>query len=134
MVKLSICAKRIFAQMGTFMYWQLKRWAKYQHGNQNRWWIYHRYFHDNHFTDQRISKKGIENHRLYRISYVLIRYHVKVKGHTNPFLQEYDRYYFNRTKWRENLAKECKQITTFMSNNGSSYSRVFLRRKSLKSA
>ena len=83
-----ICSKRIFDRLGTFIYWQLKRWAKYQHGNKNRWWIYHRYFHDNHFTDQRITKKGIENHRLYRIGHVPIRYHVKVKVKPNPFLSE----------------------------------------------
>jgi RNA-directed DNA polymerase len=129
-----ICAKRIFNRLGTFIYWQLKRWAKYQHGNKNRWWIFHRYFHDNHFTDQRISKKGTENHRLYRIGYVPIRYHVKVKAEANPFLPEYDKYFSDRTKWREGLAKECKQITTFMSSKNSKNSRVTLHRDSLKSA
>ncbi|TAJ06890.1 group II intron reverse transcriptase/maturase [Marinilabiliaceae bacterium JC017] len=129
-----ICAKRTFARLGTFIYWQLKRWAKYQHGNKNRWWIYHRYFHDNHFTDQRISKKGIEHHRLYRIVYVPIRYHVKVKGDANPFLPEYDKYFYKRTMWRDDLAKECKQITTFITNETSNNSRVSLRRDRLKSA
>jgi RNA-directed DNA polymerase len=88
----------------------------------------------NHFTDQRITKKGTENHRLYRIGYVPIRYHVKVKAEANPFLPEYDIYFDNRTKWRANLAKECKQITTFMSDKKSNNSRVTLRRDSLKSA
>jgi hypothetical protein len=115
-----ICSKCTFARLGTFIYWQLKRWAKYQHGNKNRWWIYHRYFHDNHFTDQRNTPKGIEHNRLYRIAYVPIRYHVKVKARANPFLEEYDKYFFQRTKWREDLAKECKQITTFMGNKNSS--------------
>ena len=41
---------------------------------------------------------------------------VKVKAKANPFLPEYDRYFYQRTKWREDLAKECKQITTFMSS------------------
>jgi RNA-directed DNA polymerase len=129
-----ICSKRTFSKLGTFIFGQLKRWAKYQHGNKNRWWIYHRYFHDNHFTDQRMSKKGIENHRLYRIEYVPIRYHVKVLSKANPFLPEYDRYFYKRTKWREGLAKECRQITTFISNKNSNNSRVALRRDSLKSA
>jgi len=111
-----ICAKRTFARLGTFIYWQLKRWAKYQHGNKNRWWIYHRYFHNNHFTDQRIKPKGIEHNRLFRIGYVPIKYHVKVKAKANPFLKEYDKYFFQRTKWREDIAKECKQITTFSEN------------------
>jgi RNA-directed DNA polymerase len=119
-----ICSKRTFAKLGTFIYWQLKRWAKYQHGNKNRWWIYHRYFHDNHFTDTRITKKGTEVNRLYRIAYVPIRYHVKVKSGANPFLPEFEGYFYYRTKWREQLAIECKQITTFMSNKNSNYSRV----------
>jgi len=129
-----ICAKRTFARLGTFIYWQLKRWANYQHGNKNRWWIFHRYFHDNHFTDQRISPKGTEYHRLYRIGNVPIRYHVKVKGDANPFLPEYDFYFDKRTKWREDLAIECKQTTTFVTNETSTNSRVSLRRERLKSA
>jgi len=56
---------------------------------------------------------------------------VKVKANANPFLPEYDRYFYQRTKWREDLAKECKQITTFISNKDSNNSRVALRRDSL---
>jgi len=129
-----ICAKGTFAKLGTFIYWQLKRWAKHQHGNKNRWWIYWRYFTDNHFTDKRTSKKGIQNYRLYRISYVPIRYHVKIKSNANPFLTEFDKYFFQRKKWREDLAKECKQITTFGDKKTNINSRVSLRRESLKSA
>jgi len=107
-----------------FIYWQLKRWAKYQHGNKNRWWIYHRYFHDNHFTDQRINQNGIENHRLYRIGYVPIRYHVKVKAKANTFLSEYDKNFYQHTQWKKNIAKKCKQITIFMSCKNSNNSQV----------
>jgi len=39
-----------------------------------------------------------------------------VKAKANPFLSEYDKYFYQRTKWRENIAKECKQITTFRLN------------------
>ena len=129
-----ICAKRTFSRLGTFIYWQLKRWAKYQHGNKNRWWIYYRYFQNNHFTDQRITKKGIEHNRLYRIAYVPIRYHVKVKSNANPYLPEFDKYFFKRTKWREDLAKECKQVTTFVMQETINHGRVSLRRDSLKRA
>jgi len=110
----------------------IRGWAKYQHGNKNRWWIFHRYFLDNHFTDQRITKNGTEQHRLYRIGYVPIRYHVKVKA--NSFLPEYDQYFYNSTIWKANQPKECKQITTFMSNKESNDSRVALQLVSLKSA
>ena len=129
-----ICSKSTFGKLGYFIFKQLKRWAKYQHGNKNRWWIYHRYFHDNHFTDQRTGKKGIENYRLYRIAYVPIQYHVKVKATANPFLPEYDQYFCNRTKRRAVLTKECRQITIFITNKNSNNSRVSLRRESLKSA
>jgi len=129
-----ICSKRTFAKLGTFIYWQLKRWAKYQHGNKNRWWIYHRYFHDNHFTDHRTTPKGNEQNRLYRIAYVPIKYHVKVKAKANPFLKEYDKYFYQRTKWREDLAKDGKQITTFISNIDSNNSRVSPHRAGLESA
>lgn len=108
-----ICAKRTFARLGTFIYWQLKRWAKYQHGNKNRWWIYKRYFTNNHFSDKREGKKKIHYYRLYGISYVPIRYHVKVKSNANPFLPEFDGYFSLRQRWRMGIAKECKQITTF---------------------
>jgi hypothetical protein len=53
---------------------------------------------------------------LYCIGYVPIRYHVKVKAEANPFLTVCDQYFYNRTIWRANLAKECEQITKFMSN------------------
>ena len=129
-----ICAKRTFAKLGTFIYWQLKRWAKYQHGNRNRWWIYWRYFTNNHFTDKREGKKKVQCHRLYRISYVPIRYHVKIKSNANPYLPEFDKYFFQRLKWREDLAKECNQITTFDVKETKINSRVSLRRESLKSA
>jgi len=129
-----ICAKRTFAKLGTFIYWQLKRWAKYQHGNKNRWWVYWRYFTDKHFTDTWATKKGIQSYRLYRISHVPIRYHVKIKSNANPFLPEFDKYLFQRQKWREDLAKECKQFTTFVKKEINFNSRVSLRRESLISA
>jgi RNA-directed DNA polymerase len=130
-----ICAKRAFSKLGTFIFWQLKRWAKYQHGNKNRWWICRRYFTNNHFTDIRNGKKGAIAHRLYRIAYVPIRYHVKVKSNANPFMQEWDTYFFIRRKWREDLAKQCRQITKFAVNDfKTDNSRVPFRRGSLKSA
>ena len=129
-----ICAKSAFAKLGTFMYWQLKRWAKYQHGNKNRWWIYWRYFTRNHFTDIRTTDKEKTSYRLYRIAYVPIRYHVKIKSKANPYLPEFDKYFFQRQKWREDLAKESKQITTFIDMETNFISRVSLRRESLKSA
>ena len=120
--------------MGTFIFWQLRRWAKYQHKNKNRRWIYRRYFYNNHFTDSGESRNGLAYHRLHRIAYVPIRYHVKIRSLANPYLPEYDKYFFQRKARREILAKECKQITTFNDTETNTNSRVSLRRDCLKSA
>jgi len=111
-----ICSKKCFYRLETFIWWQLKRWAKYQHGNKNRWWIFHRYFRNNYFTDQLQTSKGTKNYRLYKISVVPIIYHVKTKSKANPYLPEFDKYFYQRTKCREDIAMKCKQITTFVAN------------------
>lgn len=129
-----ICAKGTFNMLSTFIYWQLKRWAKYQHGNKNRSWIFRRYFLNKHFTDQQARMNGIVSHRLYKISTIPIRYHVKIKSDANPYLPEYDKYFFKRLKDKEELAKERRQITTFIDKETDIHSRVPLRCGSLKSA
>jgi len=129
-----ICAKSTFSKMGTFIFWQLRRWAKYQHGNKNRRWIYRRYFNNTHFTDTRESRNGLAYNRLYRVAYVPIRYHVKIRSHANPYLPEYDKYFFLRKARRGILAKECKQITTFSDTETNVNSRVSPRGVRLKSA
>ena len=129
-----ICAKCTFSKMGTFIFWQLRRWAKHQHGNKNRRWIYRRYFNNTYFTDTRESNNGLAYHRLYRIAYVPIRYHVKIRSHANPYLPEDDKYYSQRQIWRGILAKECKQITTFSDTETNVNSWVSLHGKCLKSA
>ena len=49
-------------------------------------------------------------------------------------MPEYDKYFLQRQKWREDLAKKCKQITTFVKNETNNNSRVTRDRVSLKSA
>jgi RNA-directed DNA polymerase len=129
-----ICSKLTFYKLGAFIFWQLKRWAKHQHGNKNRRWIHRRYFLNTHFTDSRTSDKGIDVYRLYRIGHVPIRYHVKIRSLANPYLPEYDKYFFQRRACREILAKECKQITTFSGKETNVNSRVSLHGVCLKSA
>jgi len=129
-----ICAKSSFHKLGTFIFWQLRRWAKYQHGNKNRRWIYRRYFLNTHFTDIRTSDKGKAGYRLYRIAHVPIRYHVKIRSLANPYLPEYDNYFFLRKACRDILAKECKQITTFSGKETNVNSRVSLHGVRLISA
>ena len=128
------CAKSTFSKLEAFIFFQLMRWAKYQHGNKNRRWIYRRYFGNNHFTDARETSYGLTYHRLYRIGCVPIRYHVKISCHANPFLPEFDMYFFQRKRRRKCLAEECKQITTFNDTDTYVYSRVAPHRARLNSA
>ena len=128
------CAKSTFSKLEAFIFFQLMRWAKYQHGNKNRRWIYRRYFGNNHFTDARETRYGLTYHRLYRIGYVPIQYHVKISCHANPFLPEFDMYFFQRKRRRKCLAEECKQITTFNDTDTYAYSRVAPQRARLNSA
>jgi hypothetical protein len=59
---------------------------------------------------------------------------VKIKSEANLFLPEYGKYFFQRQKWREDLAKVCKQNTTFNNKETKINRRVSPRRESLKSA
>lgn len=127
-----ICSKKCFSKLGTFMYHQLMKWAKYQHGNKTRKWIFRRYFLLNHFQDIRTSTNGIYSYRLFRIAYVPIIYHVKVISKANPFLKEFEKYFYKRKKFREENAKRCSQKTTFVKKT--TKGRVSLRRECLKSA
>jgi hypothetical protein len=59
---------------------------------------------------------------------------VKIRSNAIPYLPEFDKYFIHRRKCREELAAECKQITTFVDKETKINSRVSLRRDSLKSA
>jgi hypothetical protein len=79
-----------------------------------RRWIFRRYFLNKHVTGQQVGKNGIVSHRLYKISTIPFRYKVKIKSEANPYLTVYDKYFFKRFQDKEELAKECRQITTFI--------------------
>ncbi len=55
---------------------------------------------------------------------------MRVLCHVLQYLPEFDKYFFQRLKWREDLAKECKQITTFGVKETIINNRVSLRRES----
>ena len=56
------------------------------------------------------------------------------RSNANPFLPEFDRYFFYRQKWRREVAIVCKQITKFSVTETKTYSRVSPHRECLKSA
>lgn len=110
----TVCAKKTFSQLGHFIFQQLWNWAKYQHGNHNRRWLFLRYFKDNHFTDKYVTRKGSTVVRLFRIAYVPIKYQVKIRAKANPYLQEFDEYFRKRRYMRQKEACNSRQKTVFL--------------------
>ncbi len=128
-----ICAKDTFCKMDNFIFRKIWKWAKRQHGNKGHKWIFTRYFLNNNFSDTRVFSTGTYEYRLCKIGYIPIRYHVKIAGDANPYLTEFDQYFVYRQKYRDSLAKECKQKTTFV-HRENNYSRVASTKDRLKSA
>ena len=104
-----VCSKRTFQKLGHFIFKQLWRWAKHRHGNKNRRWIFNRYFTNNHFSDTEETAKGKKLVHLYRIAYVPIKYHKKIKGIANPYLPKFDDYFKEQARIKQQNAKELKQ-------------------------
>ena len=128
-----ICSKKTFNNLEAFIFNQLWKWATRQHGGKGHRWVFKRYFLGNHFSDKRVSSKGVYSYRLYKIGRVPIRYHVKVSQKANPYLPEFDSYFEKRKFFRKRLAVECKQYTTFVCKVNSN-SRVPRNKVGLKSA
>ncbi len=59
------------------------------------------------------SENGKIIYRLYKIGVVPIIYHGKAKSVATPYLPEFKKYFEYRTKWSKDIAKKCRQITTF---------------------
>jgi RNA-directed DNA polymerase len=129
-----ICSRVDFNKLGGFMFRQLYRWTKYQHGNKNRKWIFRRYFLNHHFSDNIVYDNKITTYQLFRIGYIPIKYHIKIESKANLFLPEYDKYFVKRKAWKEISAKEIKQITKFDKKNFKQNSRVSPQRRCFKSA
>lgn len=128
-----ICSKNTFRKLEVFIFGQTWKWATRQHGDKGHRWVFKRYFLGNHFSDKRVSYKGIYSYRLYKIGMVPIRYHVKIAQKANPYLPEFDSYFEKRVSLRKRLALNSKQITTFVCR-GKNNSRVFPNKVGLKSA
>ena len=76
-------ASRVFAYLDSVLYWQLRRWARRRHPNQNRKWVRARYWHTvgrRHWVFG-VKQAGEVTLKLAKFSDMSIRRHVKVRGH-----------------------------------------------------
>jgi len=93
----NICAKKIFAQIDNYTFLKLWKWAKRRHSNKSREWIKNRYWQRTLFRDWIFSDGNIQ---LKQASHTKIIRHRIIKFDANPYLPQYQRYYYYRDKQR----------------------------------
>ena len=93
----NICAKKTFTQIDNYLFIKLWKWAKRRHSNKSRKWIKNRYWKRNLFRDWIFSDGDIE---LKKASDTKIIRHRIIKFEANPYLPQYNRYYYYRDKLR----------------------------------
>jgi RNA-directed DNA polymerase len=91
------CAKKTFAQIDNYIFLKLWKWAKRRHSNKPRKWIKNRYWQRTLFRDWIFSDGNIQ---LKQASHTKIIRHRIIKFDANPYLPQYQRYYYYRDKLR----------------------------------
>jgi RNA-directed DNA polymerase len=82
---------------------KLWRWAKRRHPNKGRYWIKDRYFEDYKgrkwtFSDISEQKDPLNATRIFNLSSVKIKRHVKIQAKANPFHSDWAEYFAQRNK------------------------------------
>ncbi len=85
-----VVAKRLFSTLDNEIYYGVRRWLRLRHRNKTNAWIKHRYRSRiegrSNFGTFVLNKQGKRQWLgLFRMADVPIRYHVKVRGETNPY-------------------------------------------------
>lgn len=93
----NICAKKTFAQIDNYIFLKLWKWAKRRHSNKSRKWIKNRYWQRTLFRDWIFSDGNIQPKQA---SHTKIIRHGIIKFDANPYLPQYQRYYYYRDKQR----------------------------------
>lgn len=91
------CAKKTFAQIDNYIFLKLWKWAKRRHSNKTRKWIKNRYWQRTLFREWIFSDGNIQ---LKQASHTKIIRHRIIKFDANPYLPQYQRYYYYRDKLR----------------------------------
>ena len=91
------CAKETFSQIDTYTFHRLWKWAKQRHRNKPKKWIRNRYWQRTLFRNWIFSDGTIQ---LKNASDTKITRHWIIKFDANPYLPEYQRYYYCRDMQR----------------------------------
>jgi RNA-directed DNA polymerase len=91
------CAKKIFAQLDSYVFKNLWKWAKRRHPRKSTKWIKKRYWQSTLFNNWIFSDGTTE---LKRAAHTKIVRHRIIKLDANPYLPQFTRYYYYRNKQR----------------------------------
>jgi RNA-directed DNA polymerase len=107
-----IVSKEIFKEMDYYLWYLLGKWCKRRHPNKSWKWIRSKYFSASGelctFASVRLSssKKKVRINKIFRLGYIPIIRHVKVKSSSNPFLREDEKYF--KQRYKDLLVKSLK--------------------------
>lgn len=96
-------SKEIFKEIDYYLWYLLGKWCKHRHPNKAWKWIRGKYFSASGelctFASVRLfAKKKIRINKIFRLGYIPILRHVKVKSMSNPFDRKDDEYFKERYK------------------------------------
>lgn len=96
-------SKEIFKEIDFYLWYLLGKWCKHRHPNKAWKWIRSKYFMGSgelcSFASVRPhGKRKVRINKLFRMGYIPILRHVKVKSSANPFDRKDDDYYCERRK------------------------------------
>jgi len=119
-----VCSKEIYQKVDYLIFKALWSWARRRHPNKNAQWVRKKYFRRHGmrtwvFSGEVTLKDGKQKtlHLLYA-AHMLIRRHVKIQAHANPFDPEWEMYFEKRIQTRMSNKLHPKLFTLWQSQKG----------------
>jgi RNA-directed DNA polymerase len=115
-----IVSKEIFKEIDHYLWYLLGKWCKRRHPNKSWKWIQEKYFSLASgelctFSSVRPFKQGkVRINKIFRLGYIPIIRHVKVKSLSNPFDSNDDEYFEQRYKSLKVKSLKTKQECTIL--------------------
>jgi RNA-directed DNA polymerase len=109
-----VVSKEIFKEIDYYLWYLLGKWCKRRHPNKPWKWIRGKYFSASGeqctFASVRsFAKKKVRINKIFRLGYIPIIRHVKVKSLSNPFDKGYEEYFKQRYKELKAKSLRTKQ-------------------------
>jgi len=115
-----IVAKEIFKEIDYYLWYLLGKWCKRRHPNKSWKWIRDKYFSLASgelctFSSVRLFKNDkVRINKIFRLGYIPIIRHVKIKSLSNPFDKDHAEYFEQRYKSLKVKSLKTKQECTIL--------------------